>query len=487
MSFLNPEHTESIDNGDGGIREAELRRQIEEYYLPKQLINAILENGEIPESSTEAQIGIGFIDIADYTYLSKFLSPKENQTVLNGLYTAFHSVLQRHGGYLNKIEGDSLMFHYGGLIDPRTKGMSHDEELRYIARELFYTCIEMQRVCVLFNQANDKFLYESATKETREALQRAFDIISSLRTNLELASSINALFQIRIRIGANIGTVTIGNFGPHGAKQWDVIGLPVIDAKRMETTAPIGGLRISEQFFNVLEETGIADTYYERFKREAEALFGYYRKIKKKDLFKYSTVVLKDKKSVTFKTYSIQVNPGLPEAIMEQVELLLDKGGQGADLILEFIQYYRGNRYVTAAIESVFMRKGIEVRKWFMLKLMYPKRYREILSEFDGNEEPAHRAIAERYTFYDLFEVLGKYQDFIKNEPVAMGPTTQYQSYDQFMGQEQKRIEATFEARKQAMFQRAHFYNVVYPLVFTSIRTSIVEYQSEGAVEAEAV
>lgn len=486
MSFLNPEHIESAADSDGGVREAELRRQIEEYYLPKQLINAILENGEIPQSSTEAQIGIGFIDIADYTYLSKFLSPKENQTVLNGLYTAFHSVLQRHGGYLNKIEGDSLMFHYGGLIDPRTKGMSHDEELRYIARELFYTCVEMQRVCVLFNQANDKFLYESATKETREALQRAFDIISSLRTNLEVASSINALFQIRIRIGANIGTVTIGNFGPHGAKQWDVIGLPVIDAKRMETTAPIGGLRISEQFYNVLEETGIADTYFERFRREAEALFGFYRDIEKRDLFKFSTVVLKDKKSVTFKTYSIQVNPGLPEAIMEQVELLLDKGGQGADLILEFVQYYRGNRYVTAAIESVFDRRGIRMRKWFVLKLMFPKRYHEILGRYDNDESATNASIDDEYSLFDLFEILGKYQDFIKNEPVAMGPSIEFRDYDQFMAQEQKRIEATFDARKQSMFQRAHFYNVIYPLVFTSLRTSIVEYQNV-VEEVEAV
>lgn len=486
MTFLNPDHTEEHEDSGGGVRENELRRRIEEYYLPKQLIDAILENGEIPESSTEAQIGIGFIDIADYTYLSKFLSPKENQTVLNGLYTAFHSVLQRHGGYLNKIEGDSLMFHYGGLIDPKTKNMSTDEEVRYIARELFYTCVEMQRVCVLFNQANDKFLYESATRETREALQRAFDIISSLRTNLELASSINALFQIRIRIGANIGTVTIGNFGPHGAKQWDVIGLPVIDAKRMETTAPIGGLRISEQFYEILEETGIADAYYGRFKREAEALFGYYRDITKEDLFKFSTVVLKDKKSVRFKTYSIQVNPGLPEAIMEQVELLLEKGSQGADLILEFLQYYRGNRYVTAAIEAVFHRSGVVLRKWYLLKLMYPKKYREILRHYEGDHRKSAAHIDNHYSLFDLFEILGRYQDFVKKDPVVDGPAVEYHDYEQFMHQEQKRVESAFDARRQSMFQRAHFYNVVYPLVFTSVRTSIIEYQSV-AVEAEAV
>ncbi|MDA3852245.1 MAG: hypothetical protein PF447_13395, partial [Spirochaetaceae bacterium] len=51
-----------------------LRRKIENYYLPSQLIQAIIDSGEIPDTSTESQVGIGFLDIADYTYLSKFLS-----------------------------------------------------------------------------------------------------------------------------------------------------------------------------------------------------------------------------------------------------------------------------------------------------------------------------------------------------------------------------------------------------------------------------
>src|SRR6056297_3855855 len=134
--------------------EISFRKRIEEYYLPKQLINAILEKGEIPTSTAEQFVGIGFIDIADYTFLSKFLSPNENQMVLNGLYAAFSHVLKRHGGFLNKIEGDSLMFHFGGSIDPELEKMNRDEKERFISRELFYTCIEMQRVAFLFNQAN---------------------------------------------------------------------------------------------------------------------------------------------------------------------------------------------------------------------------------------------------------------------------------------------------------------------------------------------
>ena len=455
-----------------------LRKTIEEYYLPKQLIDAILELGEIPRKSVETHIGIGFIDIADYTFLSKFLSPMENQSVLNGLYTAFNWVLRRHGGYLNKIEGDSLMFHFGGLIDPKVKQLGSEEEIKYIAKELFYTCVEMQRVCVLFNQANDKFIYEEADGETKEALHRAFDIISTLRNNLEVSESINALFQIRIRIGANVGEVTIGNFGPEGAKQWDVIGLPVIDAKRMEATAPIGGLRISENFYKVLEETGVVNAYFYRFQKEAQAHFGFYRDITRDELFRKSRVQLKDKKNAEFITYSVQVNPKLPEDIMNQVELLMDRGEPGSNMILEFLQYYRGNRFVINAIEQIFKKKGINVRKDQIVTIMFPNKYKAYLDKMEGDKEKTREYINKHYTLFLLFDKLGKYQDKIKEGLTFQKMDTDFTTYEQFIEQEKRRLMWEYKQRKTKSFQRMYFYNLVFPLVFKFIRTSILEYQN---------
>lgn len=471
------------------IDENELRKQIEEYYLPKQLVDAILENGGIPTSSAVTQIGIGFIDIADYAYLSKFLSPQENQTVLNGLYTAFNTVLKRHGGYLNKIEGDSLMFHYGGIIDPHAKDKSKEEVTRYIARELFYTCVEMQRVCVQFNQANERFLNTSESDATREVLQRAFDIISTLRSSLELSNSMNALFQIRIRIGANIGEVTIGNFGPEGAKQWDIVGIPVIDAKRMETTAPVGGLRISERLYNVLEETGVVDAYFRRFKKEAEALFGYYRDIQREELFQFSTVQLHDKHDARFNTYSVQVNPGLPESIMKQVELLLGKGTTGADMILDIMRYYRGNKFVTNAIEDALSARGVRIRKDYLFHLIYPKRYTALREEMNNDDEAVARKIDEEETLFSLFRSLGRYQDTVKQSDLELEEETSFESYGDYMAHQEQRIRRAYERRKKTMVQKAYFFNVVFPLAFESLRSCILEYQTriqeeEGQLEA---
>ncbi len=436
-------HSESIENVRTFVREKDaaieleraseeisFRKRIEEFYLPKQLVSAIIERGEIPNTTSEEFIGIGFIDIADYTFLSKFLSPNENQTVLNGLYAAFNYVLNRHGGYLNKIEGDSLMFHFGGTLDPKTRDLSRTEQERHIARELFFTCVEMQRVAFLFNQANDRFLYNEG-HDTRESVRRAYDIIRTLRTSNELSPSINAFFQIRVRIGANIGEVTVGNFGPEGAKQWDIIGVPVIKAKRMEATAPVGGFRISEAFYNILKETGTVDEYYRRFKREAEALFGSFKHITMDELFRFGKVTLKDKRNAEFNTYSVQVNPGLPAAIMNQVDLLINKGQEGTARILDMLKYYRGNRFVINGLESVFARRGINLRKYELLRIISSGLYEKTLKEHDGDKESSHMDIGSQYSLFNLFELLGKVQDTVKIDHTPDRPGFEFTSYEQ--------------------------------------------------------
>jgi class 3 adenylate cyclase len=471
---------DEISEADMHVDRQELREEIQNYYLPTQLVDAIMEMGGIPTTSEVMVVGVGFIDIADYTYLSQFLSPQENQDVLNGLYTAFAGVLKRHGGYLNKIEGDSLMFHYGGNIDRRVKEMREDEVERYIAKELFYTCVEMQRVCSLFNQANERFLLEGASDEAKTALKKAFDIISMLRNSFELSRSINALFQIRIRIGANIGPVTIGNFGPDGAKQWDVVGNAVIDAKRMESTAPIGGLRISKALYDKLVETRVAEEYFERFLRESLALGSYYRDITRDELFKYSEVLLKDKRGARFETYSVQVTPNLPESIAQQVTDLMAMGDNGADRVLDLLRYYRGNPYVINAVEDSFRRLGVTLRKHYMLEIMYPLQLQAIHRQFDGNIERITEHVDNHFSLFEILDKLGKFQDIVKQRRPAAQDEAGFPGYDGYMARREHEIRSQYENSRKQMVQRAYFFNVVFPLVFESIRSSILEYQAES-------
>lgn len=460
-----------------------LRREIANFYLPKQLVDLIYDLGFIPKTLRETVVGVAFLDIADYTYLSKFLSPMENQTVLNGLYTAFNTAIQRHGGYLNKIEGDSLMFHVGGSIDPVTRDLDTPSALNYIARELFYVCVEMQRICEQFNQASDRFLEENTSDETRVALRSAFDIIETLRNVLGQSSSINALFQIQIRIGANIGEVTMGNFGPTGAKHWDVIGNAVIEAKRMESTAPIGGLRISRGMYEILERNHVVEEYYTRFRREAQVLFSRYRTVAPADVFRYSDVTLKDKRNAGFQTYSVQVNPRLPETVMKQVESLIEMGREGADRVLDLLRYYRGNRFVIDAIEEVFAARRVYLRKGYMLQLVFPKGYESLQAE-TGHGADVEQAAGSRFSLFEILEKLGRFQDIVKTEVQDADAPVMDRTYDELMRIEHEAIERRYETIRKMVAHQTYFHNVVFPLVFRSIRASIMEHQqTERPVE----
>lgn len=446
------------------ITETELIESIRDFYTPRSLVRAICDIGRIPPHSLESHVGVGFIDIADYTYLSKFLSPKENQILLNGLYTAFQIVLERHGGYMNKIEGDSMMFQFDDILDRRLRSLGKEERLSLIARELFFTCVEMQRICILFNHADGRFIDSSAPEEAHSALSDAFDIINSLRSKNDLSSTLFAFFQIRIRIGANIGEVTIGNFGPYGSKHWDVIGLPVINAKRMESTAPVGGLRISAEFFDILERNGIADDYLAQFKAEASEQGSVYRYIAKEELFHYREVTVREKHGARYPTYSVQVYPTLPESICRQTQELLLHGEGGAKRVVEFIKYYRGNHYVIDRLESLFEKKGVYIRKRKLLEIVHPKLARVTV----GKKDPS------------LFTILGyldRYQDYVQSSP-SEDTAVEWADYDSYIAALTDGAKSRHESRKRLAVQKSWLFEVVIPIVYSAIEASLREYQA---------
>ncbi len=453
------------------VTETELIESIRDFYTPRSLVRAICDIGRIPPHSLESHVGVGFIDIADYTYLSKFLSPKENQILLNGLYTAFQIVLERHGGYMNKIEGDSMMFQFDDVLDRRLRTLDKEERLSLIARELFFTCVEMQRICILFNHADGRFIDASAPEEAHAALSEAFDIINSLRSKNDLSSTLFAFFQIRIRIGANIGEVTIGNFGPYGSKHWDVIGLPVINAKRMESTAPVGGLRISAEFYDILERNGIADDYLAQFKAEASAQGSVYRYISKDELFNYREVTVREKHGARYPTYSVQVYPTLPESICRQTQELLLHGEGGAKRIVEFVRYYRGNHYVIDRLEALFEKKGVVIRKRELLELVHPKLARVTV----GKKAPS---------LFTLLGYLDRYLDYVQSRP-AEETAASGESYDSFISSLVKDAKSRHESRKKLAVQKSWLFEVVIPVVYSALEASIREYQKTNETAAQ--
>jgi hypothetical protein len=291
-----------------------------------------------------------------------------------------------------------------------------------------------------------------------------------------MANAFNALFQIRIRIGANVGEVSIGNFGPPGSKHWDIIGNPVIEAKRMESTAPIGGLRISESFYKALEANGIVDQYYNNFLAEAKKLDGYFKKITKEELFQYGSVLLKDKRNVSFLTYSVQVNPDLPESIVEQISLLIEKGETGADRIVDLIKYYRGNKHVIDAIEDLCEARNIRLRKGRMIFYLFPEKFRLSLRIMGGDKAKVEESLGEKQRLFDVLKTLGGYQDKLKISFIAEEPV-RFETYDQYMDAQLKVINGTYKRSIKNSIHNTYFFNVIFPLIFKCIKASILEYQ----------
>ncbi len=453
------------------MNDPELISRIERFYIPENLVKSISRLGHIPASSQETSVGVAFLDIANYTHLSRFLSPKENQALLNGLYTAFKRVIEHRGGFLNKIEGDALMFQFDGILNVELRDKNETEKTAFIARDLFYTCIELQRVCVMFNHANDSFLTEQGHPEDRQALEAAFSIIKTIRNKDDISSTLMAFFQIRIRIGANLGEVTIGNFGPAGHKHWDIIGLPVINAKRMESTAPVGGLRISAEFFQILEKHGVVEEYFDRFRREAARGSGAYSAISREELFKFKEVVIAEKHGAVYQTYAIQVFPFLPESIANQTEELLKHGENGSKEIVEFFRYYRGNRFVIDKLEKLLTDKGVVFRKQELIETIYLCSRRTL-------------KISNKAGIFTILALMDERLDSLKCEREQTRPDDFY-AYDHFMSSFRESTLAAYEAEREQMVCRNRFAHIAIPLVYGSIKASIREWQLRNADEED--
>lgn len=456
-----------------GFDEETLRKQIADIFVNQQLEDALIEYGSIPQGSAETIVGVGFLDIVDYSYISSWLSPRENQIFLNGLYSAFYYVLKKRGGFLNKISGDSMMFHFGGIIDPLTKDLPPDEAEPLIARLLFQTCIELQESCRLFNRADEDFIPQSAEPGIRKAITQAFLIMKNLRENLSLITTIDAMFQVRIRIGASLGEVCIGTFGPEGARQFDIIGNPVIEARRMESTAPVDCIRISKHLMDVLEKTNLMEQYLYYFRSRAS---GFYQLIEMKELFHRKDVTVHEKRNARFESYAVQANPDLPEDIWRYIEAHIEMGEQGIETILDTVKYYRGNRLVIDALEELFREREIKLRKADMFKLLAPQHYKKVLDDHRGNKQETEVYINDNISLYKLFSLLSSYQDHWKKADIHQKGACTFDTYDSWITEQMQVIQTYHQEMQKNNERKLYFEEILMPAIFLNIEGALREH-----------
>ena len=152
-----------------------------------------------PSEAERREVAVLFSDVAGYTSLSNRLPPADIMRSLRLYLDAMVPIVQKHGGYLDKINGDGLMVLFGA---PRSIG---DHSQAAVA-----CAIEMQHKV--------------------RAMQAEWEAITG--------------GPLTIRVGVATGHAFVGNLGAVGHIEYTAIGRVVNLAARLEPKAPLGGVAL---------------------------------------------------------------------------------------------------------------------------------------------------------------------------------------------------------------------------------------------------
>ena len=163
-----------------GLRERERLREAFGTYLDKEVAEYILSEG-FAEEGIEREVSILFCDVESFTRFAAQASATEVVARLNELFETVVPVVARHGGHVDKFEGDGLLAVFG------------------------------------------------APEPYPDHADRA------VRAAVEMAARVNAGKGFRIGVGVNTGRVVAGSIGGAGRLNFSVIGDPVNVASRTES------------------------------------------------------------------------------------------------------------------------------------------------------------------------------------------------------------------------------------------------------------
>lgn len=157
---------------------------------------------ECRPASERRVVSVLFADIKDYTALSEQLDPEQVEELVGGLFREFAEVVARHGGYVDKFMGDSVLALFGA---PKSLG---DDAERAVN-----CALEMQRRAHASNAGREN--------------------------------------QLGVRIGIDTGEVVVGNIGQRG--QYTAIGDAVNTANRVQSAAEPATVYISDETARVVK------------------------------------------------------------------------------------------------------------------------------------------------------------------------------------------------------------------------------------------
>jgi adenylate cyclase len=115
-----------------GLAERERMRDVFGRHVGQDVAQAALE-GDLRLGGEDRDVAVLFIDVIGSTTLAARRSPAEVVTLLNAFFHVVVDVVERHGGWVNKFEGDAALCVFGAPTardDPAGDALAAARELR---------------------------------------------------------------------------------------------------------------------------------------------------------------------------------------------------------------------------------------------------------------------------------------------------------------------------------------------------------------------
>ncbi|CAG1000807.1 partial adenylate cyclase, partial [Rhodocyclaceae bacterium] len=177
----------------GYFVESRTKRQFTELfgqYVPPELVDEMAKNPEnYSMHGRKADLTVLFSDVRGFTTISEGLQPDQLATLMNLYLGAMTKVIRGHRGTLDKYIGDAIMAFWGAPV----------EDVQH-ARNAVVTALDMQN---------------ALTELNKELLEKGWP-------------------ELKIGVGINTGTMTVGDMGSPVRKAYTVMGDAVNLGSRLE-------------------------------------------------------------------------------------------------------------------------------------------------------------------------------------------------------------------------------------------------------------
>jgi class 3 adenylate cyclase len=177
-----------------------VRTAFSTYMTPAVVDQVLMDPSMLRLGGQRREMTVFFSDLAGFTTISEACSPEELVALLNDYLSSMTDIIFRHGGTLDKYEGDGIMAFWNAPLE-------QDDHA--------YRCCCAALDCVEFLE-----------REMRPRL------IQAGKPGLE------------VRVGVNTGQMIVGNMGSHARMDYTVMGDAVNLGARLETANKVYGTHV---------------------------------------------------------------------------------------------------------------------------------------------------------------------------------------------------------------------------------------------------